>query len=250
MQYFSVKNYEQFQHYRDRTPPWIKFYNTVLDDYEIGQLPDASKAHLFAIWLLASRYSNRVPYDSKWLSRRINATEKVDLNLLQKCGFIKLEQECSESLAECYQDARPEREGEGETEREKERETLYTPNAVKENFEAWWQAYPRKVARKEAARVYAAVLKRKEAEPAELLAGLHASVAAWRAEGRETKLIPYPATWLNQGRWQDDNTTVKRRSLLERFTNGNDGAGSTDGAGEVIELGPSDVRRISGTGTV
>ena len=46
---FRVKNFENFQHYKDRNPPWIKFYNEVLDDYDIGRLPDASKAHLFAI---------------------------------------------------------------------------------------------------------------------------------------------------------------------------------------------------------
>src|SRR5687768_18068275 len=48
-------NFESFQHYKDRAPPWIKLYNELLDDYEFGQLPDASKMHLVAIWLLASR---------------------------------------------------------------------------------------------------------------------------------------------------------------------------------------------------
>ena len=58
---FSVINFEKYQHYRNRTPPWIKLYNRLLDDYAFGRLPDASKAHLVAIWLLASRSDNRVP---------------------------------------------------------------------------------------------------------------------------------------------------------------------------------------------
>lgn len=114
MRHFQVKNFERFQHYKDRNPPWIKLYNELLDDYDFGRLQDASKMHLIAIWLLASRSDNRIPYDSEWVSRRINATDPVDLDTLVKAGFIEIEQDCSNSLAECRQDARPEREGETE----------------------------------------------------------------------------------------------------------------------------------------
>lgn len=104
---FSVKNFDRFQHYKDRAPPWIKLYNELLDDYEFGALPDASKMHLVAIWLLASRSENKIPFDPEWVSRRINATEKVDLKLLAQKGFIVVdqqlqdrEQDASTSLAE------------------------------------------------------------------------------------------------------------------------------------------------------
>lgn len=108
--HFSVKNFDELQHYKDRNPPWIKFYNASLDDYEIGLLPDASKAHLFAIWLLASRYNNQIPYDADWVGRRINASEPVDLPLLAKHGFIVPDQDCSNMLASRKQDAIPEKE--------------------------------------------------------------------------------------------------------------------------------------------
>ena len=114
---FSVKGFKKFQHYKDRAPPWIKLYNSVLDDYEFGLLPDASKAHLIAIWLLASRYANRIPYDTEWISRRINTTENLDLDALTKAGFIIPEQGCSNALASCKQTACLE--GEGETEEER-----------------------------------------------------------------------------------------------------------------------------------
>ncbi len=101
MNTFSVKNFEKFQHYKDRSPPWIKLYNELLDDYEFGRLQDASKMHLVAIWLLASRYDNQIPYDAEWVSRRINATEPVDLIALARSGFIILDQ----SLIDLAQDA-------------------------------------------------------------------------------------------------------------------------------------------------
>lgn len=106
---FSVKNFEKFQHYKDRSPPWIRLYNSLLDDYEFGRLPDASKAHLLAIWLLASRYENKIPYDPEWVSRRINATEPVDLDALAGGGFIVVDQPRTVMLAPREQDANPEK---------------------------------------------------------------------------------------------------------------------------------------------
>ena len=89
---FSIKNFEKFQHYKDRSPPWIKLYNDLLENYEFGALPDASKAHLIAIWLLASRSANKIPYDARWVAGHINATEPVDLKSLIDAGFIKINQ--------------------------------------------------------------------------------------------------------------------------------------------------------------
>ena len=130
MIYFSVKNFEEFQHYKDRSPPWIKLYNELLDNYEFGRLQDASKMHLISIWLLASRSDNHIPYDADWIARKINATESVNLQVLVDAGFIipeqslpSMEQDASNSIAECKQTARPERETEESREEKRERPT-------------------------------------------------------------------------------------------------------------------------------
>ena len=117
---FHIKNFDRLQHYKNRSPPWIKLYNGLLDDYDFGRLPDASKAHLIAIGLLASRHNNKLPLDAEWLGKRINATETVDLELLIKSGFVVPDQGCSNLLASCKQSATPERERETERETEKE----------------------------------------------------------------------------------------------------------------------------------
>jgi hypothetical protein len=135
MRSFRVKNFERFQHYKDRSPPWIKLYNELLDDYEFGCLRDASKMHLVAIWLLASRSDNKLPYDPAWIAKRISATDKVDLDALARAGFIiadqslhTAEQDAGTALADCLPRDRGETEGEGEgegeTETEQRRETL------------------------------------------------------------------------------------------------------------------------------
>ena len=89
MKFFQVRNWDQFQHYKDRSPIWIKLYNDLLDNYNFTCLPDASKAHLVAIWMLASRNNNRLPQDKRWLEARICATESLDLELLFSSGFIE-----------------------------------------------------------------------------------------------------------------------------------------------------------------
>jgi hypothetical protein len=88
MKTFSVKNFERFQHYKDRSPPWIKLYNELLEDYDFGLLPDALKGQLMCIWLLASRMENKLPFDAKWLAKKINANSPVDIHHLLIAGFI------------------------------------------------------------------------------------------------------------------------------------------------------------------
>ena len=113
-------NWETFQHYKDRNPPWIKVYNTLLEDPAFAALPDASKGHVIGIWLLASRLENKIPADAKFIGNRINALSAVDLNLLYLMGFIEplaeRLQPASNLLATCATET------ERETEQSRERD--------------------------------------------------------------------------------------------------------------------------------
>ena len=86
--HLRVRNWEKFQHYRDRDPPWIKLYNQLLDDYDFSRLPDATKGHLVMIWLMASRNDNKIPNDPEWVGAKISADTPVDLPLLVEGGFL------------------------------------------------------------------------------------------------------------------------------------------------------------------
>lgn len=99
MKYLAVKDFEKHQHYRDRVPPWIKFYNRVLDDYAFLQLSDASRSHLMLMWLLASRHKNRIPYDEKFIAAKISARSKIDFAGLLASGFITLVEENASKTA-------------------------------------------------------------------------------------------------------------------------------------------------------
>lgn len=63
MSYLRVRNWERFQHYRDRRPPWVKFYVELLDDSEIRALPLPTRFLLCQLLLLAARHDNAIAND-------------------------------------------------------------------------------------------------------------------------------------------------------------------------------------------
>lgn len=71
------------------------------------------------------------------------------------------------------------------------------------SFEIWYQVYPKKVAKFDAAKAYGKVLKSGLATTEVLLAGA-TRYAAERA-GEPAKFTKHPATWLNSGCWMDES---------------------------------------------
>jgi len=123
------KNWDKFQHYRDRCPPWIKLHRDILNDRIFAGLPIASKALAPLLWLLASE-SKDGEFDaaSNELAFRLHIAIKdieVGLKPLIDNGFFI---DASTMLAPCYQPAIPEREGERETETEKKSVAVEIPD--------------------------------------------------------------------------------------------------------------------------
>ena len=117
MEYLRVKNWEEFQHYKDRNPPWIKLHRTLLDDYEFSCLQDASKAHLMLIWLFASQRDGLVPNNPKFLKMKLGLTQEPNLKWFIDHGLLIPEQDASGVLAESKQNAPLEEKRRGETEK-------------------------------------------------------------------------------------------------------------------------------------
>lgn len=88
MELLRVKNWQEFQHYGKRNPPWIKLHRAIIDDYAFSTLTDQTKAHLMLIWILAASASGTVPNDAKFIASRINARVPVDLDSLVQAGFL------------------------------------------------------------------------------------------------------------------------------------------------------------------
>ena len=135
MEFFRVTNWDQYQHYKDRDPAWIKLYARLLDSYAFAALADNTKWHLIGIFLLASKQGNRIPGDPRWVRKKIAARTRVDLESLVAAGFI--EEDASAPRAPGGQDAIPERESREETEK-----TQLSAGADVDEFESFWKAYP------------------------------------------------------------------------------------------------------------
>jgi len=81
------------------------------------------------------------------------------------------------------------------------------PSRALDGFDAWWQTYPRKVAKPAAQRAWRSALER--ADAATIAAGLAPWLTYWQARA-EPQFVPYPATWLTGDRWADPAPTATR----------------------------------------
>lgn len=72
------------------------------------------------------------------------------------------------------------------------------------DFDAFWRAYPRKVAKRAARKAYDRALRETTHEA--IMRGL---AEFNRHLPSETQYIPHPTTWLNQGRWEDEYETAQ-----------------------------------------
>lgn len=126
-----MKNWEQFQHYKKRNPPWIKLYTHLLDDYEYGALSDASKLLALSILMLAAKTGNKLPMNIEWLKSRAGIAQKPDLKPLFACGFI-VKLDASKTLADCKQNAlSEERRGEESIQKEDGQMTDFRKRSLK-----------------------------------------------------------------------------------------------------------------------
>lgn len=75
-------------------------------------------------------------------------------------------------------------------------------NGYPSDFEAWYQTYPRHRAKADAFQAWKRA--RGLASWEELWDGLQQALDTWRRERTPPDKIPYPATWLNGRRWEDE----------------------------------------------
>ena len=205
----TPKNWQQFQHYRDRNPVWIKLHRSLLNDYEWHCLPVASKALAPCLWLLASEYQNgTINAPEKAIAFRLHMSVDDFLSALKPLvdnGFFTTD---SKLLAEGYQDACLETERETETEKEK-RKILRSPKLAESEFSEFWSLYPRKTAKGAAEKAWLKAIQQTDAQT--ILAGVRSCKFS-----SDPQYIPHPATWLSQRRWEDTPAS-RKLTLAEEF---------------------------------
>jgi hypothetical protein len=143
----AIRNWEKFQHYHNRRPPWVKLYTNILDEYDdagnlkkFRRLPDTAKLTFLMLLPLASEYGGIVPNDDpRWLSERLGL-KKVEIEPLITSCYVE---RCGNASSDASNSASEMLSLEREKEREKETER-------EARFESCWQAFGKYGVRKRA----------------------------------------------------------------------------------------------------
>jgi len=120
----KIKNWNKFQHFKDRRPPWIKLHRDILEQRDINMISDRSFRVLVGLWLLASEdeamEGGLPPIDDIEFRLRIPKSQ-IQKALTELDAFVI--QDDIKAISERYQDDEPETETETETEGEGEDHT-------------------------------------------------------------------------------------------------------------------------------
>ncbi|MCK9569785.1 hypothetical protein M0R72_12650 [Candidatus Pacearchaeota archaeon] len=104
--------------------------------------------------------------------------------------------------------------GEESRDKKKERKKDAAAPLSISSFDVWWKAYPKKSGKEAARKAYAAALKRlgmSGNKRADAEAMLLEAVRAYAASPKANSAFCWnPATWLNQGHWEDDPAVWQR----------------------------------------
>lgn len=104
--FLKVRNWEQFQHYKDRSAPWVKLYRDLLTSESWVLGTDTSRLVQVASILLAVRYENLIPLNWALLKRvsSLDCSEKQFFDAVQHLSKDFLEiQEVTERTGEVVQ---------------------------------------------------------------------------------------------------------------------------------------------------
>jgi hypothetical protein len=214
MKYIKIVNWEEYQHYKDRNPPWIKLYTHLLDSYLWTCLSDSAKLLHVLLFILAARTNNNIPFDKKWIRGKTNVNGKLPiaelLDITDDTGnpkYIYIFDDASDMLAGCKQDAITRREEERQRQRRGEGDGItheFSKKEWRELFENFNEAYPASKRNKGLARTSWMRLPRTKALYDKIMLSLekHKRWNQWTKDNGD--FIPGAAVFLNQERWEDD----------------------------------------------
>ncbi len=114
-----IKNWNNFQHFKDRRPPWIKLHRDILEQRDINAISDRSFRVLVGLWLLASEdraMEGNLP-DIDDIAFRLRYDKVSIIKSLKELDSFLVQDDIT-VISERYQDGVPETETETETETE------------------------------------------------------------------------------------------------------------------------------------
>lgn len=97
MYHFKVRNWEEFQNYSKRNPPWIRLYYRLLRDRKFFRQSNETKFAIVGIFLIASQNQNNVAADPEWLINEMGFDGIPDWQAIIESEFI-IPTDCDASM--------------------------------------------------------------------------------------------------------------------------------------------------------
>lgn len=133
-EYLYVRNWDKFQHYKDRCPPWIKLHYELLTSSDWVMLADDSKLLAVVCMMIASRNEGAVPAIPEYVQRVAYLDRKPNFKPLIDCGFLSKDASACKRM---QADARPEKETEKRQRQRRERKTIKLSEVTAEHMTQW-----------------------------------------------------------------------------------------------------------------
>lgn len=93
MKYIEICDWDTFQHYKLRNPPWVKLYVKLLDSEDFEFLPDGSQLLFFCLLAFASRRKNKIRLNFQWLQKKLPIHKTISMEVLQPlidAGYVNV----------------------------------------------------------------------------------------------------------------------------------------------------------------
>ena len=196
-----IQNWDRYQHYKADRPAWVKWYREVTNDLTWLALPDEGKLLWPYILLVAAETSNRIPSDPKLLSLRLRLRLSIvrkGLDSLTNSGFLHIVQDDADNADVYMPNAHARTRSVSVSYRGNKRK-----NEEDKDFAEFWRHYPKRIGKIDARKAWKQMAK--DRPPlCELIAKVDELALSrdWLKDNGQW--IPYPATWLRAGGWDDE----------------------------------------------
>jgi hypothetical protein len=194
----TPKNWKSFQHYKERTPSWIKLHKGLMTDFEFVRLPVASRALAPMLWLLASEYEDgSINASIEKIAFRVHMSVddlREALTPLIDSFFFDASEVLAQPLAQCL----PREEDIGKRTREEKEKESRSASPPNDDFEIFKKVYPKRkgnYAWKAAERKFNSLVK--TGVDSKVIIAAAKKLAETLRPKIGTEYIPMPASWLN-----------------------------------------------------
>lgn len=145
VRHYRIKNWDQFQQYKDRNPKWVKLHYETLSSSDWVNADDQTRVLMVVCMLVGSRHGGQIPDDPDYLKRVGYLNFHPTFDQLLKLGFLIRPKYLRHKEIPVRNDTQ-----ETESERESEKKESLVGSAApmptrirySDGFEAFWKAYP------------------------------------------------------------------------------------------------------------